>query len=283
MPPISPPSFPPVSLTNDGGCTEAAGMCVHHDGSDCPSNCAISTPLPGATSAYAFHGGSTCNTGLNMCGCPTADAYSETTLATAEDANPLECAELCRADASCQYALFKLTSGKCLLFTECNGRETTWVGQNGGVQFEKWRPPPAPPLVPPSIPPPLPPLQPPKPALPPIAPVLHSGLVDLMSVCLSEFVDDYGCPEWVKGIQIWTQWANVEPQEGQYNFTILTASLQQVVALGRFVVIKLNGNNKPTWLYDRVPQCIDTMSVQSAHKHSAARQMRPHSLAKSPR
>lgn len=87
------------------------------------------------------------------------------------------------------------------------------------------------------------------------------GIVDLQGSCLvSRYMshtaqfEGGGCPEYIRGVQAEIQWADLEPQHGVYNFSLLQSQLEQIKALGKYAVVKLNGNNKPTWMYDQIPQ-----------------------------
>ena len=112
----------------------------------------------------AFSGGTSCSNGNNICTCDhfgsrrisqqkfTDGAGQTLRRATAE---PLRCAEACRVDAACTHAFFRVSSGDCFLLNACSSKVSTWVGNWGGVTFEKYfpPPPPAPPALPPSLPP----------------------------------------------------------------------------------------------------------------------------------
>ena len=99
-----------------------------------------------AASAYAFHGGPQCNSGNSICSCPAGGIYTELDLERETEASLLECAEACRDDPMCKYALFRGQNGNCALMSGCAGRSSTWIGAWGGVTFEKWMPPPSPPF-----------------------------------------------------------------------------------------------------------------------------------------
>ncbi|VGO20674.1 CBM96 family carbohydrate-binding protein [Pontiella sulfatireligans] len=54
------------------------------------------------------------------------------------------------------------------------------------------------------------------------------------------------------------QWADVEPVQGTYDFSGLDLSLKQIQETGRYAIIKLNGNDKPDWLFDIAPYHTNT-------------------------
>lgn len=49
------------------------------------------------------------------------------------------------------------------------------------------------------------------------------------------------------------QWADVEPEQGVYDFSGLDKALKEIQEKGRYAIIKLNANDKPDWLFDIVP------------------------------
>ena len=53
--------------------------------------------------------------------------------------------------------------------------------------------------------------------------------------------------------QIDLQWADIEPEEGVYNWTLPDALALSINASGRMAVYKVNANIKPAWLYGIVP------------------------------
>ena len=85
-----------------------------------------------------------------------------------------------------------------------------------------------------------------------VAEQAHIGICDL-----SSSLDKFD-PEYVRVTQASLQWADVEPQQGVYDFSGLDLSLKQIQEKGRFAIIKLNGNDKPDWLFDQVPYHPDT-------------------------
>lgn len=53
--------------------------------------------------------------------------------------------------------------------------------------------------------------------------------------------------------QIDLQWADIEPEEGVYNWTLPETLALSINASGRMAVYKINANVKPDWLYEKVP------------------------------
>ena len=60
-------------------------------------------------------------------------------------------------------------------------------------------------------------------------------------------------PSFERFQQIDLQWADIEPVEGVYNWTLPETLARSINASGRMAVFKVNSNVKPAWLYDRVP------------------------------
>ncbi|MCX7013123.1 MAG: beta-galactosidase [Candidatus Sumerlaeota bacterium] len=67
---------------------------------------------------------------------------------------------------------------------------------------------------------------------------------------------------YIRGDQIGVQWAECEPEEGKYDFSCITRALDEAARKGRVVVIKVNGNKKPPYLYAKVPCNPAKWSVQ---------------------
>lgn len=67
---------------------------------------------------------------------------------------------------------------------------------------------------------------------------------------------------YIKGGQIMLQWADVEPSEGRYDFSLIEKKLKKFKAAGKFTTIQINGNNKPLWLYNKVPYNKKILSNQ---------------------
>ena len=65
-------------------------------------------------------------------------------------------------------------------------------------------------------------------------------------------------PEYVRVLQLEAQWADVEPSQGVYDFSVFDQSLKEVQEKGRYAIIRLNGNDKPDWIFDIVPYHTNT-------------------------
>lgn len=57
----------------------------------------------------------------------------------------------------------------------------------------------------------------------------------------------------VVGGQVWALWAQVEPEPGQYDFSLLDERLEAIRNAGRQATVQLNANDHPAWLFDQVP------------------------------
>ncbi|MEM9384641.1 MAG: beta-galactosidase [Pseudomonadota bacterium] len=69
----------------------------------------------------------------------------------------------------------------------------------------------------------------------------------------------------VVGGQVWALWDQVEPERGQYDFTLLDERLDAVRSAGRQATVQLNANAHPDWLFDQVPYLpIRLHTVRSA-------------------
>lgn len=67
---------------------------------------------------------------------------------------------------------------------------------------------------------------------------------------------------YVKGGQITLQWADVEPQQGKYDFSALDAALAVFAAAQKRTTVQVNGNNKPQWMYGVIPHHAQKLSHQ---------------------
>lgn len=67
---------------------------------------------------------------------------------------------------------------------------------------------------------------------------------------------------YVTGGQIVCQWREVEPRPGQYDFSVVGQQLAELHATGRKATIQINGNQKPEWLFKKVPHTPKRLSVQ---------------------
>lgn len=71
---------------------------------------------------------------------------------------------------------------------------------------------------------------------------------------------------YIVGGQIVVQWADVEPQPGRYDFTLIAQGLKKLRTLGKKTTLQINGNQKPSWLFARVPYYPEKLSVQVRDK-----------------
>jgi len=71
---------------------------------------------------------------------------------------------------------------------------------------------------------------------------------------------------YIVGGQIVVQWGEVEPQPGRYDFSSIAQELRKLRALGKKTTIQINGNQKPAWLFSKVPHYPDKLSIQVRDK-----------------
>ena len=64
-------------------------------------------------------------------------------------------------------------------------------------------------------------------------------------------------------MQVYLEWAQAEPARGVYNFSVIEDKLRSVAEMGKYAVLKLNGGNKPAWMYDQIPQNADVWSAEN--------------------
>lgn len=57
----------------------------------------------------------------------------------------------------------------------------------------------------------------------------------------------------VKGMRIAVQWADLEPQEGNYDFASIDAQLKKVNGMGKTCLLEIQGERKPEWLFAKSP------------------------------
>lgn len=67
---------------------------------------------------------------------------------------------------------------------------------------------------------------------------------------------------YIKGGQVILQWAEVEPSEGKYDFTVMDEQLKQMSEKKKWTTVQINGNEKPKWLYKKVPVHPEKLSHQ---------------------
>lgn len=56
----------------------------------------------------------------------------------------------------------------------------------------------------------------------------------------------------VRGGQVFAQWADVEKTEGDYDFSVIDEQLKKFHDIGRKATVQINGNHKPDYLFDKV-------------------------------
>jgi hypothetical protein len=66
----------------------------------------------------------------------------------------------------------------------------------------------------------------------------------------------------VKGGQVVTQWREVEPAPGKYDWTAVARGLEAMQKTGRSATVQINGNEHPAWLFERVPSTRHQLSIQ---------------------
>ena len=67
---------------------------------------------------------------------------------------------------------------------------------------------------------------------------------------------------YITGGQIVLQWAQVEPEQGRYDFSVIDQKLADFARRGKSTTLQINGNLKPKWLFGAVPCVKDRLSVQ---------------------
>ena len=56
---------------------------------------------------------------------------------------------------------------------------------------------------------------------------------------------------WYKGVVVTVRWSEIEPQENQFDFSILDSRINQAIDNGLLVAFKVyHGDESPDWLYD---------------------------------
>jgi len=71
----------------------------------------------------------------------------------------------------------------------------------------------------------------------------------------------------LKGGQVMEQWATIEPEEGKYDFSAVDKKLDELATRGFSTTIQINGNNKPEWLFKKVPYYPVKFHAQVSDKH----------------
>jgi len=92
----------------------------------------------------------------------------------------------------------------------------------------------------------------------PVAPPANRGLYAIWAGNKPELLD----LPFVNGGQAFVQWAWLEPEPGVYDWSRLDVILKTLNERQQPGTVQVNGNNKPAWLYDRVPTRPDKLSNQ---------------------
>jgi hypothetical protein len=66
--------------------------------------------------------------------------------------------------------------------------------------------------------------------------------------------------------QVVVQWADVEPQEGKYEFERITELIQPFQKIKRKVTLQINGFTKPSWLFEKVPSVSEKLHHSITNK-----------------
>ena len=74
---------------------------------------------------------------------------------------------------------------------------------------------------------------------------------------------------YIKGGQIALQWAELEPTEGNYDFTLMDEELKKMQQSGKLTTLQVNGNKKPVWLYKKIPCHPEKLSPQVGDKQGS--------------
>ena len=69
-------------------------------------------------------------------------------------------------------------------------------------------------------------------------------------------------PEQLTGQRVHIQWQQVNPAPGVYDFSEMDAEIKNYISQGYCVSIRLNGNRKPEWMFDKIPYHPTQMHVQ---------------------
>lgn len=67
---------------------------------------------------------------------------------------------------------------------------------------------------------------------------------------------------YIRGGQIVLQWADVEPEQGKYDFSVIDEQLRAFKYRQQLATLQINGNRKPQWLFEKVPYHRQKLSVQ---------------------
>ena len=94
----------------------------------------------------------------------------------------------------------------------------------------------------------------------------HSGIYVIWYSGKASSADLYLRQPYVVGGQTILQWRDVEPAEGKYDFTRIDEKLADLKRRGLATTIQINGNQKPDWLFEKVPYVKERLSHQVADR-----------------
>ncbi len=64
----------------------------------------------------------------------------------------------------------------------------------------------------------------------------------------------------IRGGQVFCQWAEVEAREGEYDWSALDRQLKLLHEKGLKCTVQINGNQKPDWMFERIPYWPNKLS-----------------------
>ena len=67
---------------------------------------------------------------------------------------------------------------------------------------------------------------------------------------------------YIVGSQIVVQWKQVEPKEGEYDFSAIDSKLKALAEKGFYTTVQINGNEKPAWMFDKIPYIEKKLHIQ---------------------
>lgn len=91
-----------------------------------------------------------------------------------------------------------------------------------------------------------------------LSPPAHRGLYAIWYERTPEVME----LPYITGGQVVLQWGDLEKAEGQYDFSLLAAEMKKRHDQNRVFTVQVNGNDKPAWLFDRVPCLPEPLSTQ---------------------
>ncbi len=67
---------------------------------------------------------------------------------------------------------------------------------------------------------------------------------------------------YISGGQIVLQWSDIEQNEGQFDFAAMDQQLSDFAKMSRKTTVQINGDRKPSWLFQKVPHTAVKLSIQ---------------------